>query len=310
MHKPKRTGGYPKVFLGGLPANITETDLRNYFSSYGNVMEIVIMYDQEKKKSRGFGFLSFETDAAVDLATADHFVNINGKQVEIKKAEPRDGSSQNSSMNMDSYQWPHNQMPPMGNGMGGPPTNMGPMSISNMNQGYQQWGAASQPQQNYGGYGSTNASNSWPANYGPPPQQWGNMGNNYGAPQQSQGYAAYDYGTYNSSTPNTQAAYNSGNWSGSWNMPTNLPNAAGSTGSTGGDMYSRPQSGPNIPQAGPTGAGPTGNLSKPGSDYSGYGGSYQQYGAAGGYEQQQFNNRTRSAYGNESQQATAYAAGF
>lgn len=173
MHKPKRTGGYPKVFLGGLPANITETDLRNFFSNYGNVMEIVIMYDQEKKKSRGFGFLSFETDAAVDLATADHFVNINGKQVEIKKAEPRDGSSQNSSMNMDSYQWPPTQMPTMANGMGGPPMNMGPMSISNMNQGYQQWGAAASQQQHasYGSYGS-NASNSWATNYGPPPQQW------------------------------------------------------------------------------------------------------------------------------------------
>lgn len=59
MHKPKRTNtGYPKVFLGGLPANVTESDLRAYFVRYGQVMEVVIMYDQEKKKSRGFGFLS------------------------------------------------------------------------------------------------------------------------------------------------------------------------------------------------------------------------------------------------------------
>jgi RNA-binding protein Musashi len=59
MHKPKRTNaGYPKVFLGGLPANVTESDLRAFFVRYGQVMEVVIMYDQEKKKSRGFGFLS------------------------------------------------------------------------------------------------------------------------------------------------------------------------------------------------------------------------------------------------------------
>lgn len=44
--------GY-KVFLGGLPSNLTETDLRNFFSQYGKVTEVVIMYDQEKKKSRG-----------------------------------------------------------------------------------------------------------------------------------------------------------------------------------------------------------------------------------------------------------------
>ena len=59
MHKPKRANaGFPKVFLGGLPANVTESDLRAFFVRYGQVMEVVIMYDQEKKKSRGFGFLS------------------------------------------------------------------------------------------------------------------------------------------------------------------------------------------------------------------------------------------------------------
>ena len=39
------------------------------------------MYDQEKKKARGFGFLSFENDAAVDGAVAEHYVNIQNKQV-------------------------------------------------------------------------------------------------------------------------------------------------------------------------------------------------------------------------------------
>ena len=53
LQKPKRGGGYPKVFLGGLPSNVTETDLRVFFGRYGKVMEVVIMYDQEKKKSRG-----------------------------------------------------------------------------------------------------------------------------------------------------------------------------------------------------------------------------------------------------------------
>lgn len=53
LQKPKRSGGYPKVFLGGLPSNVTETDLRTYFNRFGKVMEVVIMYDQEKKKSRG-----------------------------------------------------------------------------------------------------------------------------------------------------------------------------------------------------------------------------------------------------------------
>ena len=48
----RNLNGY-KVFLGGLPSNLTETDMRNFFSQYGKVTEVVIMYDQEKKKSRG-----------------------------------------------------------------------------------------------------------------------------------------------------------------------------------------------------------------------------------------------------------------
>ncbi|XP_055373215.1 heterogeneous nuclear ribonucleoprotein 27C-like isoform X2 [Condylostylus longicornis] len=99
LQKPKKTGGYPKVFLGGLPSNITETDLRLFFGRYGKVMEIVIMYDQEKKKSRGFGFLSFQDEVSVERITNEHFVNLNGKQVEIKKAEPRDGSHTHSKIN-------------------------------------------------------------------------------------------------------------------------------------------------------------------------------------------------------------------
>ena len=41
------------------------------------------MYDQEKKKSRGFGFLSFEDENARERAVAEHFVAIQNKQVQI-----------------------------------------------------------------------------------------------------------------------------------------------------------------------------------------------------------------------------------
>jgi len=276
MHKPKRTGGYPKVFLGGLPPNVTETDLRNFFSRYGAVMEVVIMYDQEKKKSRGFGFLSFENDMSVDRATAEHFVNLNGKQVEIKKAEPRDGS-QPGQMGND-YHWgnPQGQMGgPMGNGqMGGPPMGGMPMGAGNMMGGYQGWG--SQQQGGYGGYGQYGP-NANQGGWGAPPQ-W-NAGYST-APHQNQGYGA-QYDLYGSTTGST-GGYGSNNWN--WN--NSGPASAGAA-----DMYSRPQSGPAA--AGPPSA--TGTASKPGSDYSGYG--------AGGYNYYQndqsssYNTRPRSAYG-------------
>ena len=42
------------------------------------------MYDQEKKKSRGFGFLSFAEESACARAVSEHFVNIQNKQVNLR----------------------------------------------------------------------------------------------------------------------------------------------------------------------------------------------------------------------------------
>ncbi|KPM06028.1 heterogeneous nuclear ribonucleoprotein 27C-like protein [Sarcoptes scabiei] len=50
-----------KIFLGGLPPNITETNLIEFFSKYGKVVEAIIMFDQEKKKSRGMSVPNFFT---------------------------------------------------------------------------------------------------------------------------------------------------------------------------------------------------------------------------------------------------------
>lgn len=63
MQKPKRGSNVPKVFLGGLPPNVTETDLRSFFDRYGKVVEVVIMYDQERRRTRGsFFVLSYFVD--------------------------------------------------------------------------------------------------------------------------------------------------------------------------------------------------------------------------------------------------------
>ncbi|XP_022824797.1 heterogeneous nuclear ribonucleoprotein 27C isoform X6 [Spodoptera litura] len=186
LQKPKRGGGYPKVFLGGLPSNVTETDLRVFFGRYGKVMEVVIMYDQEKKKSRGFGFLSFEDEISVERVTQEHFINLNGKQVEIKRAEPRDGSgklgSGASGMGGGALsapgdapqagQWgppaaaPINMIQGHNGQMGGPPINM-PMAGPNIMQGYQGWGTSA-GNASYAGYGAAGAG-AGPGNY----QGWG-----------------------------------------------------------------------------------------------------------------------------------------
>lgn len=241
MSKPQKGGGYPKVFLGGLPANATETDLRTFFGRYGKVMEVVIMYDQERKKSRGFGFLSFEDESSVERVTQKHYVNLNGKQVEVKKAEPRDGGFGGRG----DRGGPRHMGPTNGQMGGGHPMSH-PGGMQYQQQG---WGGPPQ-QQNYGGYnyGAPSGPQSYQGWGAPPPPQ--------GPPQQQQWGASY------SAAPTPNQPYGGG-YSGGYDMYAQTGAHNANSGSSW-NYNSWPQGG-----SAPTPPGdPTGG---PAVDYGGYG---------------------------------------
>ncbi|XP_008566254.1 PREDICTED: DAZ-associated protein 1-like [Galeopterus variegatus] len=43
-----------KIFVGGIPHNCGETELREYFKKFGVVTEVVMIYDAEKQRPRDF----------------------------------------------------------------------------------------------------------------------------------------------------------------------------------------------------------------------------------------------------------------
>lgn len=57
-------------------------ELREYFSTYGKVVEHQIMLDHKTGRSRGFGFVTFESEDAVEKIFADGQMHeLGGKQV-------------------------------------------------------------------------------------------------------------------------------------------------------------------------------------------------------------------------------------
>ncbi|KAJ4838446.1 hypothetical protein Tsubulata_041227 [Turnera subulata] len=79
-----------KIFVGGIPPSLTEDELKEYFSLYGGIIEHQIMLDHKTGRSRGFGFVTFESEDAVEQIFSDGKTHeLGGKQVEIKKAEPK-----------------------------------------------------------------------------------------------------------------------------------------------------------------------------------------------------------------------------
>ena len=85
---------FRKIFIGGLSLNTTDDSLKDYLSKYGNIVDIVVMKDSATKRSRGFGFVTFDAMESVDKAMAlsvrPH--TIDEKQVDMKRAVPRDVS--------------------------------------------------------------------------------------------------------------------------------------------------------------------------------------------------------------------------
>ncbi|KAF8410258.1 hypothetical protein HHK36_002783 [Tetracentron sinense] len=78
-----------KIFVGGLSATLTEGEFKNYFEKFGRIIDVVVMYDNTTHRPRGFGFITFDSEEAVDNVMQKSFHELNGKLVEVKRAVPK-----------------------------------------------------------------------------------------------------------------------------------------------------------------------------------------------------------------------------
>ena len=77
-----------KIFVGGVSQDASEQDFKEYFMQYGRVVDATLMMDKDTGRPRGFGFVTFDNESAVD-ATLQGDLMILGKPIEVKKAQPR-----------------------------------------------------------------------------------------------------------------------------------------------------------------------------------------------------------------------------
>lgn len=80
-----------KLFIGGLPFTTTDDDLSQGFAPFGNVTSAKVITDRETGRSRGFGFVEYDTEeeakAAIDGLDNKEF---GGRTIHVSQARERE----------------------------------------------------------------------------------------------------------------------------------------------------------------------------------------------------------------------------
>jgi RNA recognition motif-containing protein len=83
-----------KLYVGNLPFDITEDDLRHMLSAHGPVNEIAVVMDKITGRARGFAFATMNTPEGANAA----ILGLNGKEwkgrsLTVNEARPREEGS-------------------------------------------------------------------------------------------------------------------------------------------------------------------------------------------------------------------------
>jgi RNA recognition motif-containing protein len=77
------------IYVGNLPWNSTEEDVRAMFEQYGSVSSVKLVSDRETGKPRGFGFVEMEDEGAQAAIEALDGSDVGGRSIKVNVAKPR-----------------------------------------------------------------------------------------------------------------------------------------------------------------------------------------------------------------------------
>lgn len=80
----------PRIFIGKLNKDTSEQDVKDYFSKFGFVMDVYLPKSKDiSLQHRGFGFVTFETDAAIQRVVQSGVHRLKGATIAIDIAMPK-----------------------------------------------------------------------------------------------------------------------------------------------------------------------------------------------------------------------------
>ncbi|CAF2357083.1 unnamed protein product [Rotaria sp. Silwood2] len=199
-----------KVFIGGLDPSFPDSQLREYFSKFGQIDEIDLPYDKEKNERRPFCFISFQTEQAAQEVLRLQRHTIGDISVDVKRAKPKTLNNQQQQQLQQQIFDPYGQQATYSNYGASVPSYGGPSAYQTP-EAYTHWNAYTYNQQAnptaypYGSSGSTGAPSPGPSSYSQYPEHQSNSQYSY---TPSNTVSANDYYThYGYSAPQPTGVY-------------------------------------------------------------------------------------------------------
>ncbi len=77
------------IYVGNLPFNATEDEVRDAFGEFGDVKSVKLIDDRETGRPRGFGFVEMDDAEADDAIQALDGAEFGGRNLRVNEARPR-----------------------------------------------------------------------------------------------------------------------------------------------------------------------------------------------------------------------------
>lgn len=80
-----------KLYVGNLPYSATNDSLAAHFAQCGNVTQATVITDKFSGRSKGFGFVEFDSAEGAEKAIATlHGTDFDGRNLVVNEARPKE----------------------------------------------------------------------------------------------------------------------------------------------------------------------------------------------------------------------------
>ena len=79
-----------KIYVGNLSFDVSETDLETTFAQFGEIDRVNLIIDRNTGKSKGFAFISYTTEEAVQSALQFDGSELDGRKVRVSVAREKE----------------------------------------------------------------------------------------------------------------------------------------------------------------------------------------------------------------------------